>query len=109
MPYQAQQICALATQIAKCPGFTQQAGQFLNMALAELCNYDLEVNRQTTTFNFDPSVGSGPYPLPSNWLRANEDDVFYTIQGVAYVMISVSLAEFDSMVQQAGLNAYPAY
>jgi len=110
LPLTCAQIVNLACQTAKVPAWTSQAGQLLNAALAEFCTtYDLEVNRQTYTFVFNPGLGSGPYPLPSNWLRANDDDVFFTIQGVAYVMISIQLPEYDALVQQAGLNAYPAY
>ena len=48
MALQAQQIVALATQIAKVPGYTLQAGQMLNMILADLAEtYDLEVARKT--------------------------------------------------------------
>lgn len=110
MPYQAQQIVALACQTAKCPSWTSQAGQLFNMILNELCtDYDLAVNRTTFNFTFNSSYGqnSGPYTLPTDWLRADKDDVFYTIQGVKYVMIPVTLAQFNAMVQQPGLNAYP--
>ena len=107
---QTQQIITLATQIAKCPGFTVQAGQFLNMILADLCqDYDFAVTRGVANFTFNSIAGqnSGPYVLPADWLRANLNDVYYSIQGVQYVMIPFTLAEFDSCVQQAGLAAYP--
>src|SRR5208337_3122916 len=110
MPLQAQQIVSLACQEAKVPAWTTQAGQRLNLILSELCtDYDLSVARATFNFNFNSSTGmnSGPYTLPLNWLRADKDDVFYTIQGVKYVMIPETLAQFNSQVQQAGLNAYP--
>ncbi len=114
MALTCQQIITLATQTAKVPAWTSQAGQLLNAVLSELCEgYDLDVARGVYTFNFLSNLaagapnGSGPYDLPADWMRASKDDVFYTITGVKYVMIPVSMAEFDALVQQAGLNSYP--
>lgn len=101
----------------------------LNVVLAELCqNYDFDIARGAFFFTFNAQFGgddfnldfnsdfgppltggmnSGPYTMPIDWLRARRDDVFYTIDGVKYVMINVDLAEYDSLVQQAGLMSYP--
>lgn len=106
----AAQIVDLANQIAKTPGFTAQAGSLLNVILADLCqNYDFDVIRKTYPFNFATSSGSGPYDLPADFLRTRYNEIFYTIQGVKYVMIQVDLAEFDAMVQQSGLQSYPVF
>ena len=110
MPLQAQQIVSYACSVAKVPTFTSQAGDFLNIILSDLCqNYDLDVIRAVYNFTFNSSAGTnqGPYTLPTNWLRSNRNDVLYTILGVPYVMIPVQLAEFDALVEQAGLSAYP--
>lgn len=122
MALTAAQIVTLTTQIAKCPGMTSQAGQFLNATLQDLCqDYDLEQARGTFlfTFNngaFNPAVpgsgtGSGPYALPSDYLRTHvsngKDEFFYTIDGVPYPLIQVTLAEYDWMVQTAGFSSYP--
>jgi len=114
MPLQAQQLITLCCQEAKVPSWTTQAGQKLNLILSELCAFDLDVIRATYQFNFNTALTSGSNPvstqtLPANWLRANKNDVFYTILGVQYIMIPVSLAEFDAFVQQAGLAQYPEY
>jgi hypothetical protein len=109
VPLQAQQLILLSCQEAKVPSWLSQAGQKLNMILGELCSYNLDVTRQTYQFNFNTSLGSGPIPLPTNWLRSNKDDVYYVILGVTYIMVPVTLAEFDSFVQQAGLSQYPEY
>ena len=109
MPQTAQQLVTDACFEAKVPQWLAIAGRKLNLILAELCSYDLDVIRQTYNFNFNTSLSSGPIPLTTNWLRANKDDVFYTITGVKYIMIPVSLAEFDAFVQQAGLSQYPEY
>ena len=110
MAFQAQQIVSLACATAKVPGWVTQAGLMLNMILNELCtDYDLDVARFTFNFSFNTGAGqdSGPYVLPANWLRADRDNVFYTIQGVKYIMIPETIAEFNAQVQQPGLNAYP--
>jgi len=109
MALQAQQIVALATQIAKVPGYTLQAGQMLNMILADLAEtYDLEVARKSATVNLNTTTGSGPYNLPSDYLRMAMDEVFYLVDGVPYVMVSIDLSEYDALVQQAGISNYPA-
>jgi len=109
MPLTSQQLVSMSCFEAKVPTWLSLAGQKLNMILNELCSYDLDVTRQTYSFNFNTALGSGPIPLPTNWLRANKADVYYVILGVTYVMIPVSLAEFDAFVQQAGLAQYPEY
>ena len=102
------QIVTLALADAKVPGFTVQGYQLLNMVLADLCQtYDFDIARGPTYFNFNTGVGSGPMPLPADYLRADIGDVFYTILGVKYVMIPVDLAEFDALVQQPGMATYP--
>jgi len=109
MPLQAQQIVSYACSVAKAPAYTTQAGDFLNLILQELCSYDLDVIRSVYNFTFNSSAGNnqGPYTLPTNWLRSNRGDVLYTILGVPYIMIPIQLSEFDALVEQAGLNAYP--
>ena len=129
MPMTAAQIVTRATRIARASAFVSDAGDILNQVLSELCQtYDFDIARGVTNFSFNlqyggddystdfsfdygpPLVGginSGPYSLPSDWLRSRRDDVFYTIDGVKYVMINVDLAEFDGLVQQAGLMSYP--
>ena len=117
MAQSAATIVSTACQIAKCPGYTTQAGNLLNVILAELCQtYDFDEAKKTYYFNFNPGLvaavgnsiyGSGPYPLPADYLRAIKGEVFWTLQGVVYDMIPCDLAEFDHMVQQAGLQSYP--
>jgi len=115
MSLTAAQICTLSAQIAKCPGFTSQAGQLLNVVLQELAqDYDFDVIRKTKNFNLSTSasgngyaIGSGPNLMPTDFLRAHRNGSFYTISGVPYPMIGVTQEEFDLFVQQAGLNSYP--
>lgn len=106
----AQQIVTLAAQIARTPAMTSQAGQFLNLVLEELCQtYNLDSARTSYTFDFAVSSGSGPYDLPTDYLRMANDGIWYTISGVKYPMISVDLSEFDAMVQTAGNQSYPTF
>lgn len=112
---QAQDICTLARQVAKCPGFTTQSGQLLNYILQDLNQtYDFDVVRKTSNFTFDTSasgngyaIGSGPNVMPDNFLRARRNGAFYLISGVPYPLIGVDQERFDMLVQQAGLNSYP--
>ena len=114
MPLTAAQIVTLACQEAKCPGFTQQAGQLLNATLQDLCqNYDLDACLGSNPFSFNSGAGngSGPYTLPADYLRTQvkdgKDEIFYTINGVPYPMIQITKAEFDWSVETAGFSSYP--
>ena len=114
MPLTAAQICTLARQEAKCPGFLAQSGQLLNAVLQDLCqDYDLDAALGTNTFTFNSGTGngSGPYALPADYLRTQvidgKDEMFYTINGVPYPMIQFTKAEYDWCVQTPGFASYP--
>ena len=116
MPLTAAQIVTLALQDAKCPGFTSQGGQFLNAALQDYCQlYDLEAALGTYNFSFNTGGfnGSGPYPLPADYLRTRvqdgKDEFFYTLNGVPYPLIQCTLTEYDWMVQTPGFQNFPYY
>ena len=115
MSLTAAQIIDLSTQMAKCPGFTDQALKLLNATLQELAqDYDFNVIRKTYTFNFSTSAagngyapGSGPNVVPPDFLRLHRRGSFYTIVQVPYKLIGVTQEEFDAFVQQPGLQSYP--
>lgn len=118
MALQAQQLLALARSDAKCPGYTSQSGQLLNMILGDLCQtYDFEIAAKTTYGLFQPGLiatvgnsiyGSGPYSLPSDFLRFKDDkSAYWTLLGVPYPLTPIDLSEFDMLVQQAGTQSYP--
>lgn len=121
MALQAQQICALAQADAKCPNYGVSAGELLNVILQELCQtYQLDYNRGTTTFNFNPALvgastlypnvqpGAGPYALPTDFLRMWDDiDNTWYLNGVPYPMIPCDISEYDNFVQQSNVQGYP--
>lgn len=123
MPLQAQQLCKLARQDAKCRGFESQSGELLNAILSELCqNYDLAVAQTAFNFtltsaaapinNLNAQLSSGPFTLPADYLRANEGDIYYYPVGLGNFplpLIPIDIAEFDGLVQQAGFQNYPVY
>jgi hypothetical protein len=72
----AWRIRNLANQITGTSGFVDAGNDNLNAILSDLCQeQDLALARQIFTFNFDPSLstlfGSGPYPLPLDYLRSS--------------------------------------
>lgn len=100
----SQQIVALACQIAKTPGMTQQAGQFLNARLVQIAlDQDLDIVRRTASIAV--TGGSNYYPLPANYLRGRE--CFYNIGGITYWLDQIALEEFDKLDQTPGLQDYP--
>jgi hypothetical protein len=120
VPLTAAQICAKGAEIAKGPNFLTQAGEYLNSILSDLCqDHDFEVAAKTYYFNFNPGLialigqsifGSGPYPLPNDFLRFKDGDpnaAIWFLQGVPYPMIPCDLSEFDMQVQQSGIQSYP--
>jgi len=111
----AAQIINLSCQIANVPGFTAQALQLLNAVLQELDqDYDFQVIRKSFNFNFSTTAsglgyapGSGPNPMPADFLRLHRTGAFYQIFQVPYKLIGVTQEEFDTFVQQPGLASYP--
>lgn len=106
------QIISLACQVAKCPGYTSQAGMLLNNILTNLClNYDFDTAKTTFNFNLSTSLGggAGPFPLPADFLRSAFRDVYYTINGVTYVLTPIDNDEYDALNQTPGFQSYPTY
>lgn len=102
----ASQIISLATQIAKTPGMTTQAGQFLNARLLQLAlEQDMDIIRRTA--NITAITGQAAYDLPVNYLRMRE--AFYNINGSVFWLIQVSLPDYDQLNTNPGLTDYPYY
>lgn len=108
MPLTSAQLITRACATAHVSGFTAQGADYLNSILQELCqNYDFEAARGLAVVNISPSLGSGPYVLPADYLRMAKNEVIYYVSGVPYVMVNIDLAEYDALVQQAGISNYP--
>lgn len=118
MALTAAQIVTRACAVARTPGWTSQAGQYLNAVLQELCQtYDFDLAVGNTSFNFNLSVtsatypdfiaGMGPYNLPTDYLRADPEGVYFYQQGVKYDLISLDFSEFAALVATTGLQNYP--
>ncbi len=103
-----------ACQISKGELYTAQGLDLLNSIQSDLCEtYDLALARGVFQFNFNPSLstmfGSGPYPLPLDYLRTSgssgaegvSKSAWYLYPTPAFpagqpiYMVPIDLAEFD--------------
>ena len=114
MPLTAAQICARAASIARVPGFLSQAGDSLNIVLAELAqNFDFDLRKKTFNFNFNTAAlnanGQAYQNLPADYLRSIRNQCFYMIDGVPYPMIPLDMAEGDMLVEQSGVSNFPIF
>lgn len=102
----ASEIIGLAVQIAKVPGMTTQAGQFLNARLLQLAlDQDMDIIRRTTSI--DVVTGQADYELPVNYLRMRE--AFYNINGSVFWLNQIALKNYDQLNTNPGLTDYPYY
>lgn len=105
------QIVDLATQAAKVPGWTSQAGKLLNSILQDLCqDYDFDAARGGTNIVLTSGL-KGPYALPTDYLRLRQREgkaeLYYLIDGVPYHPDQRTYAEINAMVYTPGLQNYP--
>lgn len=102
---QAQQIVARACAIAKCPGFIQQGGIYLNMVLEDLwLHRDLKINR-VTEFLTVQANNYGPITLPLNYLRTY--DLFFQQNNLPYFLHPISIEEWDQEFKDPSIANYP--
>lgn len=113
------ELIALACQQANCPGFTTQAGQKINLVLQELAQgYNFTSTQGWLTGAFFSGIGgtvnsanvtqgSGPYQLPTDFLRMDWHDFFWQLSGINYFPTPLDIDEFDNLVQQPGFASYP--
>lgn len=105
MPQTSQQIVALACSVAKCPGYTAQGGQYLNIVLQDLwMHYDLKVNRVTQPLVVQAGT-NGPFNLEPDYARTY--DLFYLQNGLPYFLHPVSAEEFDMEFKDPSISNYP--
>lgn len=103
--YQAQQIVSLACSIAKCPGFVQQGGQFLNLVLDDLCLHrDLKINREAQPLVVQAN-NNGPFALEADYLRTY--DLFFQQNNLPYFLHPISNEEYDQEFKDPSIANYP--
>lgn len=114
----ASEILDEAKQRAKVPGYATQALRNLNAILSDLCqDHDFALARGKYEFSFNPSLssmyGSGPYPLPLDYLRTSgssgatgtSKSAWYLYPSPAFpsgqpiYMVPIDIAEFDQYPQ----------
>jgi hypothetical protein len=97
------QIIARACVIAKAPGYTAQAGQYLNMLLQTLCqDYDFDFIKKTQVINL---TGAAGYALNADHLRTKE--VFYNVNGAIYYLFQIPIETYHALFEGAGISTYP--
>lgn len=102
---QAQQIIQLACSIAKCPGFTSQGGNFLNLALEDLwLHRDLKINRKTIQIPVQAN-SNGPFPLASDYQRTY--DLFFEQNNLPYFLHPISTEQYDQEFKDPSIANYP--
>src|SRR5215472_796018 len=101
MPLTSSQLVTLACAKSKTPGMTSQAGLLLNMILSDLAQtYDMGLATTFIQFNMNIPLGSGPIPMPADFLRVMKEGFFFVYNGVPYMLIPIELNEYDALVQQ---------
>jgi hypothetical protein len=105
MPLTASQIVTYALQIAKCPGFTSQGGQSLNLVLQDLVLHrDLKINRVTSSILVQTN-NNGPFNLESDYLRTY--DLFFQQNNLPYFLHPISMEEYDQEFKDPSIANYP--
>ena len=103
----ASQLVTYACQIAKCPGFTTQAGDMLNTILEALAREnDFDILRTSTSITIPTSLyPSNGVAMPANYLRVKE--VFYLVDGEVFYLNQLPLEQFDQLFAGPGISNYP--
>jgi hypothetical protein len=102
----AAQIITYALQIAKAPGFTTQASDFLNGRLSTMARrFDFDVLKTFAPINVQAGVQR--YLLPSDYVRGL--DCRYYIGGLPQSMRQIDLNEFNAMNAGSLAMSYPNF
>lgn len=97
------QIITRACTIAKVPGYTVQAGIYLNMLLATLCqDYDFDYIKKTQLISLNANAG---YALNSDHLRTKE--VFYNVNGAIFYLFQIPIETYHALFIGPGASNYP--
>lgn len=114
MAYTSAQIVALACQIAKVPGYTSMAGQFLNTILEELWQvYDFAFSRQKTYINLTQAQPTDSYGQPLGYaLPVNHErtlDSYYIVNGAPRPITQLPIEQYDGLFQGITGSSYPEF
>jgi hypothetical protein len=97
------QIISRACTIAKVPGYAVQAGIYLNMILASLCQeYDFDYIKSTQTIALNANAG---YNLEDDHLRTKE--VFYLVNGNPFYLFQIPIETYHTLFTGPGVSNYP--
>lgn len=113
MALSSAQIIARACKIAKVPGYTVQAGQYLNLILQSLCqDYDLDITKKTQTITFGTNALVNPNLLPGASYALNSDslrtkEVFYYMDGIPFYLFQIPIETYNGLSQPPGSANYP--
>ncbi len=103
MSLTAAQIISRACTIAKTPGYTSQAGIYLNMLLSTLCQtYDFDYIKETQIISLTNASG---YALNADHLRTKE--VFYNVNGSIFYLFQIPIETYHALFTGPGASNYP--
>lgn len=103
MPLTNAQLIARACTIAKAPGYSVQAGQYLNMILADLCQtYDFDFTKKQQIIQFNNSF---TYNLNIDNLRTKE--VYYLVNGEPFYLFQIPIETYHTLFVGPGVSNYP--
>ena len=106
MALTCQQIVTRACTDAGLPNYTTQAGDKLNLLLAELAElHDWDILRSPLTIAV--SAGVNQYSLPLNYLRARK--WYYYINGQQFDVNMIPLEQWVQLFQGPGNQTYPSW
>lgn len=77
--------------------------------LAETQDFDIMKVTNYTLITQNVLPANGPYPLPSNYLRASQDELNYVVNGTVYKLKQMPIAEYRSLYQGPGISNYPEW
>lgn len=103
MSLTAAQIITRACTIAKAPGYTVQAGIYLNMLLQTLCqDFDFDFIKETQIIPLGAAKG---YALNADHLRTKE--VFYSVNGDIFYLFQIPIETYHALFEGPGVSNYP--